>query len=210
MWERFRRATIRLWRLWRIVPFADKVNAFVGLGSLLIGGMAVVLTVIALRMAERQETIAARQAEIAEMQFKILQKQLALDARLIVVSEGWEKGNGVKWFVKNRGFGPKTVHAVIVWAQHTQTLGLFCKGVGDDGMVETVVQGQYTKIGITRRVEIPAETSVLFASCDASPIDGRSGTLGFPFTWDIFAENENFKSTDPDYFLISILSGKTR
>ena len=72
MWDWADRLATRTYRKWRLVPFADKVSVIVGIGSLLLGTMAVVLTVLALQMAERQEAIAVRQTAIAETQFAVL------------------------------------------------------------------------------------------------------------------------------------------
>ena len=188
---------------WRQIPFHEKLNITVATSSFFVGTMAIVLTVIAVTMTREQGQIAKRQAEIAERQMQILQKQLVLDARLIVVGEAASSGNGVTWSVKNRGLGPKPFKFAIIFSQYTQTLGLSCRGI-DGSSVHAESAGPYTTLGIVRITEIAGETSIPIAHCEALTPEGRVGHHGFPFTWQIFAEDETFKSVEPTTFWVVI------
>jgi len=176
--------------------------------SMVVGVMAVVLTWQTLRMAERQEAISVRQAEIAERQFHILQKQVALDARLMVVGEAAASGSGVTWSIKNRGLGHKAFRFAIVRSDYAQMLGLSCRGIGE-ASVTVRSDGPTMTLSFVRVTDIAGETSLPVAHCDATTPGDRVGHHGFPFTWQISAADEEwFRSVESHGFWIAIPAKK--
>jgi hypothetical protein len=95
MWRRLTILAKRYRRKWKQVPFHDRLNIVVASGSFFLGVMAIVLTVVALRMAKKQEAIAVRQSEIAERQFAFQYRQLERDAdvHLLLVPEKGQRFN---------------------------------------------------------------------------------------------------------------------
>jgi len=190
------KALVRLYRRkWRTTPFHEKINIAVGMSSFFIGIMAIVLTALSLRMGNRQ-------ADIAEMQMRILQKQLALDAQLMVVGEAPKSGSGITWSIKNRGLGPKRFRYAVVSSQFMPSLGLSCQGI-DGATVSVGEGGSHTFLSFSRLTEVPGETSVPFVHCEVSTPAGRVGHHGFPLTWEIYAEDdETFKSVESSSFWV--------
>jgi len=101
----------RYQRKWKQVPFHDRLNLIVAASSFSVGAMAVVLTVVAIQMGQRQEELARRQTAIAERQAQVWEKQLSRDAQLDVVASNSFKP--MRFSVTNDGFGAKGV--VQVW-----------------------------------------------------------------------------------------------
>lgn len=195
MWERPRRTSIRLWRLWRLVPFADKLNAFVGVGSLLFSAVALSLAVSALRMGERQEQmanrqtvlaerqgqIAERQAEIAETQLTIQQKQLSREAKLHLTEFLEQSGQPGRWrlvlWVYNTDLGEHRVrHASVIL--FTEVGRFQCEPVapllkGDDWgrVLAEGSDGRSQTFALSTPLTIAPESQLRLMTCDLALTD---------------------------------------
>lgn len=193
MWGRPYRLVTATYRKWRLMPSADQIGVAIGLGSLLVGGMAVVLTVVSLRMA-------ARQGEIAEMQLDILNRQLQREANITVLIHS-EAHRSVVATLVNDGVVSMFVDRLVLVLTNDDIESVACSTLTAPQTVLATTRGE-TSFNAAAHVTtidgpftIPAESEVRVVRCTFVPLR-RSGVA--LIEWTVSSVQRSFRRTDSD------------